>query len=116
MVILQILVLTSCASRRVASRLQPVPETTHLATLTADNEHQIVGQTISFPSIRTSTPGLEPGVQPSRHAQHSEYGGAKSEAAHVVDLENRIVYANSTQSGGACTRMKGILKRLQGLD
>jgi hypothetical protein len=38
---------------------------------------------------------------------------SKTTVVHVVDFENRIVYANSTHSGGAFLRMKGTLKRLQ---
>jgi hypothetical protein len=38
---------------------------------------------------------------------------SKTTAVHVVDFENGVVYANTTQPDGTFIRMKGALKRLQ---
>ena len=62
----------------------------------------------TFETVRMSSTEIRPGV-----LMISWQEASKTTAVHVVDFENRIVYAHSTQSGGAFLRMKGILKRLQ---
>ena len=59
-------------------------------------------------TVRMSTAQIRPGV-----LMYSWQDASKATAVHVVDFENGIVYANSTQSGGDFLQMKGILKRLQ---
>jgi hypothetical protein len=59
-------------------------------------------------TVRMSTTQIRPGV-----LLFSWQEASKTTVVHVVDFENGVVYANSTQPGGAFLRMKGILKRLQ---
>src|SRR5262249_45387916 len=59
-------------------------------------------------TVRMSTTQIRSGV-----LMFSWQEVSKTTVVHVVDFENRIVYANITQSGGAFLRMKGTLKRLQ---
>jgi hypothetical protein len=59
-------------------------------------------------TVRMSTTEIRPGVLIISWQEAS-----KTTAVHVVDFENRIVYANITRSDGTFFRMKGTLKRLQ---
>jgi hypothetical protein len=59
-------------------------------------------------TVRMSTTEIRPGV-----LMFSWQDASKATAVHVVDFENGIVYANTTQLDGNFVRMKGTLKRLQ---
>jgi MoaF-like len=59
-------------------------------------------------TVRMSTTQIRPGV-----LMFSWQDASKATAVHIVDFENGIVYANTTQLDGNFVRMKGTLKRLQ---
>lgn len=59
-------------------------------------------------TVRMSTTEIRPGV-----LMISWQEASKTTVVHVVDFENRIVYANTTRPDGTFIRMKGTLKRLQ---
>jgi hypothetical protein len=59
-------------------------------------------------TVRMSTTQIRPGV-----LMFSWQGASGATAVHVVDFENEIVYANTTQPDGNFIRMKGALKRRQ---
>ena len=59
-------------------------------------------------TVRMSTTEIRPGV-----LMISWQEASKTTVAHVVDFENGVVYANTTQPDGTFLRMKGTLKRLQ---
>ena len=59
-------------------------------------------------TVRMSTTEIRPGV-----LMFSWQEASKTTVVHVVDFENRIVYANNTRPDGTFLQMKGALKRLQ---
>jgi hypothetical protein len=59
-------------------------------------------------TVRMSSTEIRPGA-----LMFSWQEASKTTVVHVVDFENEIVYANTTQPDGAFHRMKGTLKRLQ---